>query len=78
MSDGRCDVSISQLHEAAGGELEWVEKFESTCSLNVGHEGEHVFNSPDDEHLRFDDTTKRFGSYRDAPPEGHPPQLVIE
>ena len=58
--------------------MDWLDKFESTCSLDAGHEGEHVFNSSDNEHLRYDEATKRFGSYRDAPPEGAPPLLRFE
>jgi hypothetical protein len=72
MSEGRCDVEISQVREAAGGDSDWLEKFENTCSLDAGHEGEHVFNGSDGEHVRYDADTKRFGSYRDAPAEGAP------
>jgi hypothetical protein len=78
MTEGRCGVEITQVRDAAGTEVDWLEKFESTCSLDAGHEGEHVFNSSDDEHLRFDEATKRFGSYRDAPPGGAPPLLRFE
>jgi hypothetical protein len=73
MSEGRCGAEISQVREAAGGESDWLKKFENTCCLDAGHEGEHVFNSSDDdEHLRFDEATKQLGSYRDAPAEGAP------
>jgi hypothetical protein len=72
MTEGRCDVGITQVREMAGGESDWLEKFEDTCSLDAGHEGQHVFNSSDDEHLRFDEATKQLGSYRDAPAEGAP------
>lgn len=72
MTEGRCGMEISQVREAAGGESDWLEKFENTCGLDAGHEGEHVFNSSDDEHLRFDEATKQLGSYRDAPAEGAP------
>jgi hypothetical protein len=80
MTEGRCEVGINQVRDAAGGESDWLEKFEDTCSLDAGHEGQHVFNSPDDddEHVRFDEATKRFGSYRDDPPEGAPPLIRIE
>lgn len=73
MSEGRCGAQISQVREAAGGEAEWLDKFEDTCCLDAGHEGEHVFtSSDDDEQLRYDEATKRLGSYRDAPAEGEP------
>ena len=78
MTEGRCDVGINQVREAAGGEADWLGKFEDTCSLDAGHEGEHVFNSSDDEHVRFDEATKRVGSYRDAPPEGVPSLMRFE
>jgi hypothetical protein len=78
MSEGRCGVEISQVREAVGDEAGWLDKFESTCGLDAGHEGEHVFNSSDDEHLRFDEATKQFGSYRDAPAEGAPPLMRFE
>jgi hypothetical protein len=72
MGDGRCGAEISQVREFAGNEAGWLDKFENTCSLDAGHEGEHVFTSADDEQLRLDEATKRFGSYRDAPAEGAP------
>ncbi len=73
MSEGRCGAEISQVRESVGDEAGWLDKFESTCSLDAGHEGEHIFdNSEDDEHIRYDEATKRFGSYRDAPAEGAP------
>ena len=78
MTEGRCGVEIAQVREAAGAESDWLEKFEATCSLDAGHEGQHVFTSSDDEHLRFDEATKQFGSYRDAPAEGAPPLLRFE
>ena len=78
MSEGRCGTQISSVREAAGGELEWLDKFEDSCSLDAGHEGQHVFTSADDEHLRFDEGTKQLGSYRDAPAEGVPPLMRIE
>jgi hypothetical protein len=78
MSDGRCGAEISQVREAAGDEAGWLDKFENTCSLDAGHEGEHVFTSADDEHLRFDEATKRLGSYRDAPAEGAPALLRFD
>ena len=70
MSEGRCGANISQVREVAGDEGQWLDKFEDSCSLDAGHEGQHVFNSSDDEHLRYDEEAKRFGSYRDAPAEG--------
>ncbi|HEX8306224.1 MAG TPA: hypothetical protein VF612_15210 [Jatrophihabitans sp.] len=73
MSEGRCGAQISQVSEATGGETGWLEKFEDTCGLDAGHEGHHVFTSPDDEHVRFDEATQQLGSYRDAPAEGGPP-----
>ena len=78
MSDGRCGAEISQVREAAGDEAGWLDKFENTCSLDAGHEGEHVFTSDDDEHLRYDEATKRLGSYRDAPAEGAPALLRFD
>lgn len=72
MTEGRCTVGITEIRDMVGGESDWLDKFEDTCSLDAGHEGEHVFNSPDDEHLRFDEASKEFGSYRDAPAEGEP------
>jgi len=78
MSEGRCGTEISQVRETAGDEVQWLDKFEDTCSLDAGHEGQHVFNSPDDEHLRFDEATKQFGSYRDAPAEGAPPLMRFD
>jgi hypothetical protein len=78
MTEGRCDVGITQVREAAGGESDWLDKFEDTCSLDAGHEGQHVFNSSDDEHLRFDEGTKQVGSYRDAPAEGAPALMRFE
>ncbi|MDQ1740579.1 MAG: hypothetical protein QOE53_2231 [Pseudonocardiales bacterium] len=72
MSEGRCGAEISQVREAAGGDVGWLDKFEDTCCLDAGHEGQHVFNGSDDEHVRFDEATKQFGSYRDAPAEGEP------
>jgi hypothetical protein len=78
MSEGRCGAEIGQVREAAGGEADWLDKFDDTCGLDAGHEGEHVFTSADDEHLRFDEGTKRFGSYRDAPAEGAEPVLRFE
>ena len=78
MSEGRCGAEIGQVREAAGGEAEWLDKFENTCSLDAGHEGEHVFTSSDDEHLRYDETSKRFGSYRDAATEDAPPLMRFE
>jgi hypothetical protein len=78
MSEGRCGAEISQIRETAGDEAGWLDKFENTCSLDAGHEGEHVFSSGDDEHLRFDEGTKRFGSYRDDPAEGAPAVLRFD
>jgi hypothetical protein len=79
MSEGRCGAEISSIRETAGEEAGWLDKFENTCSLDAGHEGEHVFSSADDdEHLRFDEATKRFGSYRDAPAEGVPAVLRFD
>jgi hypothetical protein len=78
MSEGRCGAEISQIRDAAGEDAGWLDKFENTCSLDAGHEGEHIFSGEDDEHLRFDEATKRFGSYRDAPAEGAPPLLRFE
>jgi hypothetical protein len=72
MSDGRCGAQISQVHEAVGGDVGWLDKFEDTCSLDAGHEGHHVFTSPDEEHVRFDEATQQLGSYRDTPAEGEP------
>jgi hypothetical protein len=70
MSEGRCGANISQVREVAGDEGQWLDKFEDSCGLDAGHEGQHVFNSSDDEHLRYDEGSKQFGSYRDAPAEG--------
>jgi len=78
MSEGRCGAEISQLRGEAGDETGWLDKFENTCSLDAGHEGEHVFSSADDEHLRYDEATKRLGSYRDAPAEGAPPVMRFD
>ena len=72
MSEGRCGAQISQAREAVGGESEWLDKFEDSCCLDAGHDGEHVFTSSDDEQLRYDEESKRVGSYRDAPAEGEP------
>lgn len=78
MTDGRCEVDISEVRSIAGDEVQWLGKFENTCSLQAGHDGQHVFNSTDDEHLRYDAGTKQFGSYRDAPPEGEPAMFRFE
>ncbi|MEO6500432.1 MAG: hypothetical protein ABIQ09_00800 [Jatrophihabitantaceae bacterium] len=79
MSEGRCGADIGQVREAVGEETGWLDKFEGSCGLDAGHEGEHVFNSSDDdEHLRFDEATKRFGSYRDAPAEGAAPTMRFD
>jgi hypothetical protein len=79
MTEGRCDVNISKVRETVGDDGQWLDKFSDTCSLDAGHQGEHVFDSPDDdEHLRFDEATKQLGSYRDAPPEGAPPVFKLE
>jgi hypothetical protein len=78
MSEGRCGANISQVRESVGDEGQWLDKFEDTCSLDAGHEGQHVFNSADDdEHLRYDEATKQFGSYRDAQ-EGQAPMFKLE
>jgi hypothetical protein len=78
MDEGRCGAEISSVREAVGDEVGWLDKFESTCCLDAGHEGEHVFTSADDEQLRYDEATKRFGSYRDAPAEGAPPVIRFD
>ncbi len=78
MSEGRCGANISQVREIAGDEGQWLDKFEDSCCLDAGHEGEHVFNSSDDEHLRYDEGTKQFGSYRDAPAEGEAPVIRFD
>ena len=72
MSEGRCERKHQSGSRGRRRRGEWLDKFENTCCLDAGHEGEHVFNSADDEHLRFDEATQRFGSYRDAPAEGAP------
>ena len=68
----RCGAEMRQVHEVVSGDVGWLDKFEDTCSLDAGHEGPHVFNSPDDEHVRFDEATKELGSYRDVPAESEP------
>ncbi|HEY0165437.1 MAG TPA: hypothetical protein VGB75_00215 [Jatrophihabitans sp.] len=72
MSEGRCDTDISSIREAhPTGELEWLEKFDTTCGESAGHEGEHVFQSrdaEDQERLHWDSDAKRFSSYQSAPP----------
>ncbi|HST49844.1 hypothetical protein [Jatrophihabitans sp.] len=79
MSEGRCGVNISQVREIVGDEGQWLDKFEDSCCLDAGHEGQHVFNSADDdEHLRYDEANKQFGSYRDAPAEGAQPMFKLE
>lgn len=79
MSEGRCGAEISQLRDSAGEDAGWLDKFENACSLDAGHEGEHVFASADDdEHLRFDEASRQFGSYRDAPAEGAAPLMRFD
>jgi hypothetical protein len=78
MTDGHCEANISEVRSIAGDEVQWLGKFEDTCSLEAGHGGQHVFNSTDDEHLRYDAEAKQFGSYRDAPPEGEPALIRFE
>jgi len=76
MSEGRCGANISQVREIVGEEGQWLDKFEDSCCLDAGHEGEHVFtSSDDDEQLRYDEATKQLGSYRDAPAEGEAPLI---
>jgi hypothetical protein len=70
MSEERCGVDISQVREAQPtGELDWLEKFETTCSEDAGHEGAHVFRSEDEERLHWNEATKQLGSYQNAPAE---------
>ena len=79
MSEGRCGANISQVREIVGDEGQWLDKFSDSCCLDAGHEGQHEFDSAeDDEHLRYDEATKQFGSYRDAPAEGEPAVLRFE
>jgi hypothetical protein len=71
MSEGRCGADIGQIREAhPTGELEWLEKFDSTCGEGAGHEGPHVFQSHEDgdERLHWDEAAKQLGSYQGAPP----------
>ena len=68
MSEERCGIDISQIREAQPtGELDWLDKFDKTCSEDAGHEGVHVFRSEDDEQLHWDEAAKKFGSYQGAP-----------
>lgn len=78
MSEGRCGADINQVREIVGDEGQWLDKFEDTCCLDAGHEGEHVFDSSDDEQLRYDEATKRFGSYQDTPGESEEPLIRFE
>lgn len=72
MSEGRCGADIGQIREAhPTGELDWLEKFDTTCNEDAGHEGMHVFTSQQDddqERLHWDEAAKRFSSYQSAPP----------
>lgn len=71
MSEERCGADIGQIREAhPTGELDWLEKFDTTCSEDAGHEGMHVFTSQQDgeEQLHWDEAAKRFSSYQGAPP----------
>lgn len=72
MSEERCGAEIGQIREAhPTGELEWLEKFDTTCGEAPGHEGRHVFRSQqddDEEQLHWDQDSQRFGSYQSTPP----------
>ena len=71
MSEERCGADIGQIREAhPSGELEWLDKFDTTCGEAPGHEGPHVFHSEGegDERLHWDEDAQRFSSYQGAPP----------
>jgi hypothetical protein len=68
MSEGRCGANISQIREAQpNSELDWLDKFENTCTLDAGHEGAHVFGGEDGQQVHLDEATKQVGVYQDEP-----------
>ncbi len=75
MSEGRCGADIGQIREAhPTGELEWLDKFDNTCSEDADHEGPHVFRNQqddDEQQLHWDSAAKRFSSYQSAPAAPH-------
>jgi hypothetical protein len=68
MTEGRCGADINQIRESQpDGGLDWLDKFDTACGQDAGHEGAHVFSSEEGEQVHWDEATKRVGVYHDDP-----------